>query len=364
MKIYQFKRSILLIVILVHSYASPPVFAQYSGSTGEPNDPYLISQNPKTTTERKTGERTTPVSRAVPDDLVLVSAEFTSLSVLASGSREAQERQRQAVDRLNLPLEVKSRKTGIAFRLIPAGCFTMGSPKSEQDAGVKAGAKRKYVELEVMHQVEITKPFYCGKYEVTQGQWQAVMGSNPSKLTDAGQDAPVEQVSWDDCQAFLKKLCQMEGVAKGTYRLLTEAEWEYACRAGTETALYNGELVIKGQKNGPAIGPIGWYGGNSGVSYSGGYDSSGWKEKQFNHEQAGTHPVGLKLANSFGLYDMIGNVYEWCHDTRSRDSRVTRGGSWSSSAWYCRSAKCDWMTPGNRWPFLGLRLARTAPSNP
>ncbi len=147
---------------------------------------------------------------------------------LASGSQAAQDRQKQSVQNLGLPLEVKTRQTGIVLRLIPAGMFMMGSPSTE--AGQDYDEKPR-------HQVTFTKPLYCGKFEVTQRQWKAVMGSNPSYFTMAGLDAPVDQVSWDDCQIFLTKLCQKEGVPNGTYRLLTEAEWEYACRAGSTSAV-------------------------------------------------------------------------------------------------------------------------------
>ena len=311
--------------------------------------------------------------------MVVADAHYASLDRLAPGSRGAQERQRQAVQEFGLPLEVKTYKTGIAFRLIPAGSFTMGSPATEQDATVNAGVVRQFVEGEVQHQVTLGKAFYCGKYEVTQGQWEAVMGSNPSYFKNAGRDAPVEQVSWDDCQVFLKKLCQMEGVAEGTYRLLTEAEWEYACRAGTQTGLYNGDLVIKGRNDGPALDPIAWYGGNSGVGYAGGVDSSKWSGKQYNHQSAGTHPVGQKLANGFGLCDMLGNVWEWCGDwygqypsgpvtdplgPASGDRRVNRGGSCGYNGWSCRSAFRGYFPPGNRDYSVGLRLARTIPSSP
>ena len=248
----------------------------------------------------------------LPNDLVGVpDAEHASLDGLAAGSAEAQERQRQAAQQLNWPLEVTTRKTGIVFRLIPAGSFTMGSPKAEQDAMVTASAdgagaerawrrpEREWVRLETEHQVTLSRPFYCGKYEVTQEQWELVMGNNPSHFQNAGKNAPVEDVSWHDCQAFVKRLCQMEGVPEGTYRLLTEAEWEYACRAGTRTALYNGEMDILGVNNVPAVDPIGWYTGNSGVDYEGAYDSSPWPQKQYDHRRAGTHPVGGKRPNGF-----------------------------------------------------------------
>jgi len=319
-------------------------------------------------------------ARRLPDDLVAVAdAQRASLDGLAPGSLEAQERQRQAVPQLGLPLEVKTAKTGIVLRLVPAGRFTMGSPRTEQDAMVRAGVPRGVVEDEVEHEVTLSKAFYCGKFEVTQGQWEQVMGTSPSYFMNAGKDAPVEQVTWLDCEAFVRKLCQMEQVAEGTYRLLTEGEWEYACRAGTQTALYNGDLVIKGLRDAPALDGISWYGGNSGVEYAGGSDSTGWREKQYNHSRAGTHVVGAKRANAFGLHDMIGNVWEWCGDWYGQYSggpvtdplgpvsgvvRVLRGGGWYYSAGFCRSAFRDWFMPVNRGFNLGLRLARKMPSYP
>jgi formylglycine-generating enzyme required for sulfatase activity len=259
--------------------------------------------------------------------------------------------------------------TGIELVYIPAGRFTMGSPKSEQDAMVAAGLKREWVEDEVQHQVTISQGFYLGKYEVTQGQWQKLMGNNPSYFQNAGLDAPVESVSWDDCQEFCRK-------AGSGLRLPTEAEWEYACRAGTTTALYSGDIKVLGTNNAPALDPIAWYGGNCGVTYEGGCDSSGWAEKQYDHSRAGTHPVGRKKPNAWGLYDMIGNVWEWCQDWAgtyptgavtdpkgpgSGEYRMLRGGSWNYYARSCRCACRVWIRPGDRYGSNGLRVACSAP---
>jgi formylglycine-generating enzyme required for sulfatase activity len=315
-----------------------------------------------------------PKAQRLPDDLVGVSdAKYASLDGLAAGSREAQERQRQAVQQFCLPLEVKTAKTGIVFRLVPAGSFTMGSPKAEQYARIKSmGRKPEEFRIETERQVTLSEVFYCGKYEVTQGQWEQVMGSNPSYFKNAGKDAPVEQVSWDDCQEFLRKLCQMEGAAAGTYRLLTEAEWEYACRAGTQTAWYNGEIDIHGERSAPTLDAIAWYGGNSGVDYEGAVDSSRWSEKQYDHKRAGTHVVGGKRTNGFGLCDMIGNVWEWCQDSYYGEHpgrplvgyRVFRGGCWKSCVWDCVSASRRAGSSPVRLDNCGLRLARTTPSSP
>ena len=257
-------------------------------------------------------------------------------------------------------------KSGIELVYIPAGTFTMGSPTTEADRGGD----------ETQHQVTISHGFYLGKYEVTQAQWEKVTGKSPSHFKNAGAAAPVENVSWDDCQAF----CEAAGSG---LRLPQEAEWEYACRAGTTTALYSGDIKIISDRNAPALDPIAWYGGNSGVTYEGGYDSSGWPEKQEDHKRAGTHPVGQKKPNAWGLYDMIGNVWEWCQDKsetypagpvtlkqpagpagREKGDgafRVVRGGGWLSSARFCRSAYRFGRGPDYRVTYFGLRVACSAP---
>jgi formylglycine-generating enzyme required for sulfatase activity len=194
------------------------------------------------------------------------------------------------------------------------------------------------------HQVRISTPFYLGNYEVTQGQWQAVMGQNPSQFKG---DAllPVENVSWKDVQEFLRRLNAREGGPK--YRLPTEAEWEYAARAGTSTAYSFGDSERQ-------LREYAWYDGNSGNK---------------------THPVGQKKPNEWGLYDMQGNVWEWVQDWYGKDSytsaavtdpqgppsgshRVIRGGSWYYGAGSCRSAYRGHYGPGYRGGHLGFRLLR------
>ncbi len=195
------------------------------------------------------------------------------------------------------------------------------------------------------HRVRITKPFYLGKYLVTQEQWEAVMGNNPSHFK--GPKNPVEMVSWDDCQQFLGKLNAKAGSGAGKFQLPTEAQWEYACRAGSKTKYCFGDDESK-------LGEYAWYDANSGNK---------------------THPVGEKKPNAWGLYDMHGNVWEWCQDwwkdgyykesrvddptgAATGSSRVLRGGSWGNPARGCRSADRDYGGPGICADILGFRVAR------
>jgi hypothetical protein len=202
--------------------------------------------------------------------------------------------------------------------MLPAGSFLMGSPASDPDA-VSAEKPQ--------HQVKL-KSFSIGQYPVTQEQYQAVMGNNPSNFKNNPKN-PVEMVSWNEAQEFCKKLSQLTGKK---YRLPTEAEWEYACRAGTQTRFYFGDDAAK-------LGDYGWYDQNSGSK---------------------THAVGEKKPNDWGLYDMSGNVWEWCedpyHDSYANKPeniknngntawpssdislRVLRGGSWDGDSRVCRSA--------------------------
>ncbi len=228
---------------------------------------------------------------------------------------------------------------------IPSGKFTMGSPPEEK------GYEDERPQIKDVN----VSAFYMGKYEVTQAQWQAIMGNNPAKFKDNLQN-PVETVSWDDAQEFCKKLSQKTGK---DFRLPSEAEWEYACRAGTTTRYYFGEDEKE-------LGDYGWFGNNSGKQT---LDTDRiWQEVQqdgkkylevLNKNECQTHPVGQKKPNAWGLYDMHGNVWEWCQDsyekyggesdlirktgkaiTKESDnrSRLLRGGSWVNRAGDCRSA--------------------------
>ena len=197
--------------------------------------------------------------------------------------------------------------------------------------------------------VKISQGFWMGKYEVTQSQWLSVMGSNPSRFKSCGGNCPVERVSWNEVQQFIRKLNQGSGDSQ--YRLPTEAEWEYAARARTNADTYAGDIT-KPRGNDPVLNRIAWYDGNSGNR---------------------THPVGRKAPNAFGLHDMLGNVLEWVGDwkgeypggtvtdpagLRSGSKRVNRGGSWFYYARYCRSAIRNEYSPGTRYGALGFRLLR------
>ena len=228
----------------------------------------------------------------------------------------------------------------MTFNKIPAGTFLMGSPEGEEGR----------IDIEHQHKVTISKPFYMQTTEVTQGQWKEVMGTEPWKGEDnvkEGDNYPAVYVSWDDAVAYCKKLSEKEGK---TYRLPTEAEWEYACRAGTKTTWSFGDYEA-------SLGDYAWYYGNA-----------------FNIGDKYAHQVGLKKPNAFGLYDMHGNVEEWCHDYFGRNyykqspaqdpqgpasgsSRVLRGGSWYYSTRDTRSADRGRLG-ADRNDDVGFRLVR------
>ena len=258
---------------------------------------------------------------------------------------------------------------GGGFVLLPPGTFTMGSPADEPGRDPD----------ETPHLVTLTKAVYVATHEVTQSEWQSVMGWNESFFP--GENRPVEWVTWFDCVSYCNQRSTQDGYtpaysitdaaysgphivaatvtwdqAADGYRLLTEAEWEYACRAGSQTAFCNGEITnAECSPLDPNLDLVGWYCGNA---------------------SSATHDVGGKAGNAWGLQDIHGNVQNWCWDWHasypaepvtdpigppSGSYRVYRGGSWYEYARHCRSAARFAYFPLSRYDYLGLRLARTAP---
>lgn len=254
---------------------------------------------------------------------------------------------------LGVPVEVNNT-IGMKFVLIPPGEFDIGSTEEEiEKLLAEARAENPpdwYIDRSPTeapkHRVRITKAFYLGMTEVTQAQYKRVMGANPSNF-NGDATRPVEKVSWNDAVLFCEKLGEVSGEQEvRAYRLPTAAEWEYACRAGTTTRWY-------GTDDEAALREQAWFTANSGGT---------------------THPVGQKLPNAWGLYDMHGNVWEWCNDwydntyyansppedpagPTSGLSRVLRGGGWYSIARSCRSADRIWGAPDARDIEIGFRLA-------
>jgi formylglycine-generating enzyme required for sulfatase activity len=270
-----------------------------------------------------------------PKNLSLVLVCLLALPVTGfAGSENLEEKQKPGEDVKEKPSETAeasgetlTNSIGMKFKLIPAGSFLMGSPDNEK------GREKD----EVQHKVTLTQPFYLGIYEVTQEQYEKVMGSNPSKFK--GAKLPVETVNWNEAQDFCLKLSQLE--KNMTYRLPTEAEWEYAARAGTKTAYY--------------------WGDDFDARYAWCAQNSGRK----------TQEVGTCPANPWGLFDMSGNVMEWCEDwsaayptgeqvdpkgAASGFFRVFRGGSWNFDPQICRSAFRIANSPDLRIRILGFRV--------
>ncbi|MBR1447220.1 MAG: SUMF1/EgtB/PvdO family nonheme iron enzyme [Prevotella sp.] len=256
---------------------------------------------------------------------------------IAEGKRKAEER-RIAEEECKRREEEEQAKEkiftvgGVSFKMIrvEGGSFLMGSPDNDSEA---------YGDEKPQHRLTLSDYYYIGEMQVTQSLWKAVMGNNPSKWK--GDNLPVEQVSWNDCQEFIKQLNKKTGK---TFHLPTEAEWEYAARGGNKSKGYKyaGSNDIK---------DVAWYGDNSGSN---------------------THPVKGKKANELGLYDMSGTVWEWCQDwygsynssaqtnptgPSSGSFRVLRGGGWSSGARGCRVACRNYYGPDYRGSDIGFRLA-------
>lgn len=230
--------------------------------------------------------------------------------------------------------ETTINSIGVELVLIPSGSFRMGGDKKLEQAEDHEIPR---------HLVKISKAFFMGKYEVTQAQWSEMMNNNPSEFKD--DIRPVERVSWNDVQVFIQKLNTQEKTSK--YRLPTEAEWEYAARAGSEKS-----YGFRGDAN--VLSQYAWFRKNS---------------------EGETHPVGQLKPNAWGLYDMHGNIHEWCQDWFDRKyysqspsndpsgpspglAKVLRGGDWGSEGWYCRCASRSLSSPDRRSSRLGFRLIR------
>jgi formylglycine-generating enzyme required for sulfatase activity len=294
----------------------------------------------------------------------------------------------------------------VAFRWCPAGRFTMGSPASEKAVLKAAGIKESDYSPEVEHEVTLTKGYWLAETEVTQGQWQGVMktslvqqanemladetvyewdgktlrdslsykkGEGSRAIGVEAEKIAMYFVSWEDAEEFCSKASRHAGVRGWRVSLPTEAQWEYACRAGTTGMTYAGDFEIKGEYNAPGLDPIAWYGGNSSKGYNGeGWRMVNFKGRQYPGETAGIRKVGAKQANAWGLHDMLGNVREWCADWLEGYSvvnisdpeglatgthRVIRGGAWGHGAARCRAAMRLVGEPGTRFDDLGFRPA-------
>ena len=270
------------------------------------------------TTHPQQSQTQRPVSQTQPvSSTASLSTSSTSLNAVGSSTSGSV---------ITIPV-----KNGISIEMVKveAGSFNMGATPEMENP---------YDSEKPVHRVTLTNNYYIGKYEVTQALWQAVMGSNPSYFK--GDDLPVEKVSWDDCQDFISKLNAMTGKR---FRLPSEAEWEYAARGGKKSRGYQ-------YSGSNTLGDVAWYYGNSGPK---------------------THAVGTKQPNELGIYDMTGNVSEWCQDrygdysgvpqtnpTGSVDGkfRVNRGGSWMFFARFCRSSFHSSNSSDDREEYLGLRL--------
>lgn len=256
---------------------------------------------------------------------------------------QATVQQKQAARQAGLAIEKKidlGSDVNMVMVFIPAGEFEMGSPLEEL----------KRDDDEAQHRIKLTKPFYMGKFEVTQMQYRVIMTDNPSKFD--GDNLPVDNVNWYEAARFIKRLNDKTGLK---FRLPSEAEWEYACRAGTTTAFNTGTTIDSDFANYDATAP--------------------YADGIIGKELKRTNKVGSYPANAFGLYDMHGNVWEWCSDVYDKNyykvtptfdptgpqeqeggDRVIRGGAWNEKAHKCRSADRNNRSPKANQPIIGFRV--------
>ena len=312
----------MLVVAVLLTCMSMPCAAQKAGGYVKKKPTTTQKSTTTTTTTKKSGTTTQKSGGATSRNSGKTTQQKPSNpSVSKSSNRSAMSEAEKARIINNLIANMV---------YVEGGTFTMGAT-SEQGNDADSDEKPP-------HQVTLSS-YYIGKYEVTQEEWQAVMGSNPSNFK--GSHRPVEEVSWEDCQEFIRRLNQKTG---RNFRLPTEAEWEYAARGGRKS---NGYKYAGGNN----IGDVAWYDGNS------------------NYQ---THDVGQKRSNELGLYDMAGNVWEWGQDwygsyssssltnptgASTGSSRVFRGGSWYFDARGCRVSWRSYSYPSFRYNYLGLRLA-------
>jgi formylglycine-generating enzyme required for sulfatase activity len=273
--------------------------------------------------------------------VLLIAAACTAAKESGVQDSNAALQQKKAAADAGLPLEKTidlGNEVNIALMYIPAGQFEMGSPMDE----IKRDSD------EAQHRIKLTKPFYIGKFEVTQLQYRIIMSENPSKF--GGDKLPVDNVNWYEACRFLKKLSDKTSLK---FRLPTEAEWEYACRAGTKTAFNTGTTIDSDFANYDATEP--------------------YADGIIGKELKRTAEVGSYQPNAFGLYDMHGNVWEWCSDIYDADyykvtplmdpkgpaegkPKVIRGGAWNEKAYKCRSADRNHRWPKDNQPIIGFRI--------
>jgi len=275
----------------------------------------------------------------LPDGQEIISSEKKEAGVIAISCEPEPAGTLPPDSSATILLTTATSLPDFSFGLISPGTFIMGSPETELGRN----------DDELPHEVSITHGFFLQTTPVTQGQWKAVMGNNPSRFSPKRDDHPVESISWYDCQKFIERL---NNSGEHIYRLPTEAEWEYVCRAGKFSSCSEGEIIELFCDHDPSLDAVGWYCGNS---------------------DRATHSVAQKKLNPWGLYDLHGNVLEWCQDwygpypaTPQTDptgpitgpGRVIRGGSWFSNAKSCRAAARFHWSPNAKSDFIGFRVVK------